>query len=199
MIASGHVDVCYWQGDHRSDHKGKLRGRRGHPKKAAAGEGLVPAAAADDGCASRVYVMSIRRPIIHVVTRPFAKKSSYFWHKVQSDSGNTSITHSSWTVVVLNEATHGLRTPNEVFFHWNPERLGLGKQIGQINSGAFGIFLAELSAPILVQWVPCPCFPLFNHYFYKKLSLYVHIPNIYLGLGFEFGPRRIRDLAFVCL
>ena len=40
-------------------------------------------------------VMSIRRPIIHVVTRPFAKKSSYFWHKVQSDSGNTSITHSS--------------------------------------------------------------------------------------------------------
>ena len=27
MIAGGHVDVCYWQGDHRSDHKGKLRGR----------------------------------------------------------------------------------------------------------------------------------------------------------------------------
>ena len=55
------------------------------------------AAAAGDGRASRagVYVMSIRRPIIHVVTRPFAKKSSYFWHKVQSDSGNTSITHSS--------------------------------------------------------------------------------------------------------
>ena len=26
--------------------------------------------------------------------------------------------------------------------------------------------------------------PLFNHYFYKKIS---HIPNIYLGLGFEFG------------
>ena len=58
---------------------------------------LPGGACAGDGRASRagVYVMSIRRPIIHVVTRPFAKKSSYFWHKVQSDSGNTSITHSS--------------------------------------------------------------------------------------------------------
>ena len=58
---------------------------------------VVPGAAGDGRAReqSRVYVMSIRRPIIHVVTRPFAKKSSYFWHKVQSDSGNTSITHSS--------------------------------------------------------------------------------------------------------
>ena len=94
--------------------------------------------------------------------------------------------------------THGLRTPNEAFFHWNPELLGLGRQIGQINSGAFGVFSAELSAPILVQWVPCPCFPLFNHYFYKKLILYIHIPNIYLVIGFEFGPQTIRNLVFVC-
>ena len=84
---------------------------------------------------------------------------------------------------------HGLPTPNETFFHWNPELLGLGRQIGQI----FGVFLAKLSAPILVQ-----CFPLFNHYFYKKLSLYIHISNIYLELGFEFGQPIIRDLAFVC-
>ena len=33
----------------------------------------------------------------------------------------------------------------------------------------------------------------------KKLSFYIHIPNIHLGLRFEFGPQRIRDLAFVCL
>ena len=66
------------------------------------------------------------------------------------------------------------------------------------NSGIFGVFSAKLSAPILVQWVPCPCFPLFHHHFYKKLSLYIYIANIYLGLGFEFGPNRIRDLAFVC-
>ena len=24
------------------------------------------------------------------------------------------------------------------------------------------------------------------------------IPNSYLGLGFEFGPQKIRDLVFVC-
>ena len=65
--------------------------------------------------------------------------------------------------------------PSKAFFHWNPELLGLGRQIGQINSGPFGVFWAELSAPILVQWVPGPCFQLINQYFYKKLSLYIQI------------------------
>ena len=89
---------------------------------------------------------------------------------------------------------HGLRTPNEAFF------IEKGRQFGQINSGPFGVFSDKLSASILVQWVPCPRFPLFNHYFYKKISLYIHILNIYLGLGFEleFGLQRITDLAFVC-
>ena len=88
-------------------------------------------------------------------------------------------------------------SPMKPFFHWNPKLLELGRQIGQINFEAFGIFSAELSVPILVQWVPCPqispcpCFLLFNHSFYKKLSLYIHIPNIYLGLGFEFWLQRI--------
>ena len=41
---------------------------------------------------------------------------------------------------------HGLRTPNAMkpFFIENPELLGLGRQIGQINSGAFRTFLAKL-------------------------------------------------------
>ena len=64
--------------------------------------------------------------------------------------------------------------------------------LGQINSGAFGVFLAMLSAPILIQWVVCPCFPLFNNHFYKKLRLYIQIPSIYLELGFEYGPQRVR-------
>ena len=41
---------------------------------------------------------------------------------------------------------HGLRMPNEASFHWNPEFLGLGRQIEQINYRAFGVFSAELSA-----------------------------------------------------
>ena len=95
-------------------------------------------------------------------------------------------------------AGHGLRTPNEAFFHRNPKNLGLGRQFGQINLGAFGVFLADLSAPVLVLRVHCPCFPLINHHFYKIQSLYIQIPNIYLGLGFEFGSQRIRDLVIVC-
>jgi hypothetical protein len=45
---------------------------------------------------------------------------------------------------------HGLRTPNEAFFHRNPKLLGLGRQIGQINFRTFAVFMATLSAPILV-------------------------------------------------
>ena len=80
-------------------------------------------------------------------------------------------------------------------FHWNPKVLGLGRKIGQKNFGAFGVILAELSAPILVQWILC--LSLFNHYFYKRLSVYIQISSFYLGLGFEFGLQRIRNLAFV--
>ena len=38
---------------------------------------------------------------------------------------------------------HGLRTPNEAFFHWNRKLLGLGRQIGQMNFWAFGVFSAD--------------------------------------------------------
>jgi hypothetical protein len=37
------------------------------------------------------------------------------------------------------------------FFYQNPKLLGLGRQFGQIKFGAFGVFSANLSAPILVQ------------------------------------------------
>ena len=77
--------------------------------------------------------------------------------------------------------------PNEAFFHWNPELLCLGRQIGQINSGAFVVFSAKLSWPILVQWVPCPCFLLIDHYFYKKPSFYIHILNVYYGSAKNYG------------
>ena len=87
-------------------------------------------------------------------------------------------TDAQWSLFSLKSKTFGLRQTNWSDKFW-----------------AFGVFLAKLSAPSLVQWVPCP---LFNHYFYKKLRLYIHIPNIYLGLGFKFGLQRIRNLAFVC-
>ena len=39
----------------------------------------------------------------------------------------------------------------------------------------------------------------FKYFFCKKLSLYIQISNIHLGLGFEFGSKRIKGLAIVCL
>ena len=79
---------------------------------------------------------------------------------------------------VAHTYNHGLRMPNKAFFQQNHKLLGLGRQFGQIDFGAFGVFSAN--------------------YFNKKLSLYIQIPNIYLGLGVEFRLQRIRDLAIVC-
>ena len=65
--------------------------------------------------------------------------------------------------------------------------------------GIWGIFGRTISAHFGTVSPLSMFFSLFNnHYFYKRLSLYIHIPNVYLGLGFEFGPQRIRDLAFMC-
>jgi hypothetical protein len=46
--------------------------------------------------------------------------------------------------------------------------------------------------------VPCPCFPLINHYFYKNISFWYIIPNIYLGLGFQFGQQDLGSVGVVC-
>jgi hypothetical protein len=50
----------------------------------------------------------------------------------------------------MGGVVHGLRTPNEAFFHLNPDLFGFGRQIGQMNSRTFGVFSADLSVPILV-------------------------------------------------
>ena len=97
--------------------------------------------------------------------------------------------------IMLKSTDYG--HPERTFFE-NPKLLGLGRQIGLKMFGAFGVISADLSAPILVLWVPCPCFPLINHYFYKKLSLYIQIPKNYLGMGVEFGTERISNLVIVC-
>ena len=44
----------------------------------------------------------------------------------------------------------GVYICSAAFIHPNPKLLGLDRQFGQINLGALGVFLANLSAPILV-------------------------------------------------
>ena len=46
--------------------------------------------------------------------------------------------------------------------------------------------------------IPLSIFSINQPLFLQKLSIYIQITNIYLGLGFEFGLQRIRDLAIVC-
>ena len=70
--------------------------------------------------------------------------------------------------------------PNKAFFHQNLKLLGLGRQFGQINFGAFGHF-GTVS--------PLSMFSINLFLFLQKTKpVYILIPNIYLGLGFEFGP-----------
>ena len=87
--------------------------------------------------------------------------------------------------------THELRTPRESFFSKISTFGAWADNLGWTFLRHLGYFLAWLSAPILVLWIPCPSFPIFNHYFYKKLCLYIQLPNIHLGERFEFGPQRI--------
>ena len=87
----------------------------------------------------------------------------------------------------FHTSQHGLRTPHEASFHLNSKLQGLDKQFEQAHSGLFGVFWANLSAPILVL-CPKPLYP------NPKYSF--GIWN--LGFEFEFGPKRFRGLAIVC-
>ena len=85
--------------------------------------------------------------------------------------------------------------PDEAFFFIKIQNfLALAEKLW-----GFGVLLAKLSPPIFGTGVHV--FEYSTVIFTKKLSLCIDIPNIYLGLGFEFefGPQRIRDLAIVCL
>ena len=53
-------------------------------------------------------------------------------------------------LISIDAQLHGLRTPNEAFFHQNPKLLGLGRQIGQINVVAFGVFSADCESLVHV-------------------------------------------------
>ena len=101
--------------------------------------------------------------------------------------------HKSWKIpaclqlyiVTATDYGHSER----VFFFGNPNFRAWADKLGRTFLGHLGYF-----RPIYRHRI----FPLINHYFYKKLSLYIQIPNIHLGLRFEFGPQRIRHLAIVC-
>ena len=65
-------------------------------------------------------------------------------------------------------------------FSSKSQTYGLGQTIWTNTFwGIWGIFGRFISTNF-VLWLPCPWFPLNNHYYYKKLSLYIQIfcPNL---------------------
>ena len=88
----------------------------------------------------------------------------------------------------------------ELVFSLKSRTFGLEHTNWADKINKFGAFLAKLSAPILVQCTAVSPLSMFSIIQLLFLQKYIHIANIYLGLGFEFefGPQRIRDLAFVC-
>ena len=88
---------------------------------------------------------------------------------------NTRTMDAQWSLFSLKSQTFGLEQTI-----WADKVLGLWCIFGRFISMQFGT-LSPLSMLSI------------NH----SLILYIQIPNI-LGLGFEFGPQRIRDLAIVC-
>ena len=74
--------------------------------------------------------------------------------------------------------SYGLRTPRESFCFQKSWIFGLGQTFwAEIVWGIWGIFGRTISTHF---GTASACFPLFNHYFYKKLSLYILLPNIWI-------------------
>ena len=81
---------------------------------------------------------------------------------------------------------HGLRTPYKAFFNRNHKLLDMGRHFGLINFGTVGkMAMFSIDHPLFLQKA-------------KPLYVGIQIPNMCLGLEFEFGPQRIKDLAIVC-
>ena len=79
---------------------------------------------------------------------------------------------------------HGLRMPNEAFFHWNPKLLGLGRQIGQINFGALVKNTFNVNLPLGLILPNCGKLVSFHQNIvseYAKLMETIHIPSLFLG------------------
>ena len=96
---------------------------------------------------------------------------------------NFSQPTSGTIIIVAMDYGH----PEKVFFPKNLEFLGLGRHFGLKFFETFGVFSAvkkdSKNGGARKFFGPS--------YFDPALSLYIQLPNICLGIGFEFGPQRI--------
>ena len=101
------------------------------------------------------------------------------------DTKKTFRNQLTFNVLSYYGADCGLRTPNEAFFHWNSELLGLGREIlgylgifGQTVSTNFGT-VSLLSMFFIIQ-----------PYFYKKNLAFISTSQIFIWyLNWDFGHK----------
>ena len=96
---------------------------------------------------SIVWIFSFIQPIL--CENAGTKKNEYIVFNI-----NVHCARYLSTMIILNT---DYRRPISLF-SLKFQTLSHGRQIGQIKLGAFGVFLAILSALISVLCVPCPCF-----------------------------------------
>ena len=95
-----------------------------------------------------------------------AKKKRQTGTCVSYNSNRNAISSTSWTCKwrPASQSIKPRTTDTRRVFFKNLKLFSLGRQIGLKFNEAFQVLSAELSAPILALCVPCPCFPLINHF-----------------------------------
>ena len=91
-------------------------------------------------CQAKNLEIQMRNPKPNHSWYACSSRSSFFakcTKKVREKWLETLIMNCIKRSRIFSTHNHGLRTPNEAFFHWNSKLLGLGRQIGQIIFGAF--------------------------------------------------------------
>ena len=122
--------------------------------------------------------------------------SRMVWGKLYDIKGFKVSIENIFEYYLLYLGMHGLRTPRESFFSKTSNLWAWADILGWNFLGHLGYFRPDYQHPFWYCEFLFHVFHYFNHYFYKKTEP-LH-PTIYLGVGFEFGPQRIWDLAFVC-
>ena len=108
-----------------------------------------------------------------------------------------------WASKPYSNIIHGLRTRNETSFHQNTKLLGFGRQFGQINFGAFGVFSVNLSAPIFFAVSPLSMFSINQIFIWDwDLNLAIVCPQSMLSLLWttlvHFLVNKLSALVFGC-
>ena len=95
----------------------------------------------------------------------------------------------------INQMWHGLRTPNEALFSLKSRIFGLRQTVWADKFQGIWVIFGRFISTHFGTVSPLSMFYTNQQLFLQTLSLYIQIPNFYIGLEFEFGPQRIRNSA----